>query len=96
MIIVYGILIFFGALACYVWAKICYGLYKGFYNIINNKKIREENNPYIKAQKLIDKNNQDYQNYINWMQKNSNGVPLDKIMTKEEFTADQEIKKLIS
>ena len=96
MIIVYGILIVFGLVACYGWWKLCMSLYNHSYKLINRKKLREENNPYIKAQKLIDKNNQDYQNYIDWMQKNSNGVPLDKIMTKEEFTADQKIKKLIS
>lgn len=58
---------------------------------INRKAIKENSNPYILAQKKIDQNNRDYQNYINWMQKNSSGVPLEKIMTKEEFLAEQKI-----
>lgn len=67
-----------------------YAMNKGI-AFINRKAIKENSNPYILAQKKIDQNNRDYQNYINWMQKNSSGVPLEKIMTKEEFLAEQKI-----
>lgn len=70
-------------------------LYNHAYRKINRKQIKENENPYILAQKKIDLNNKHYEEYLEWMEKNihnSLGVPLDKIMTKEEFIAEQKIK----
>ncbi|MBA4154155.1 MAG: hypothetical protein C0512_07405 [Flavobacterium sp.] len=87
MIILLLIVVALTVTACFMWYKFC--IYLG-----NNLERRK--NPYIKAQKTIDKNNRDYENYLKWMDKNSNGVPLNKMMTKEEYVAEQKIKSLIS
>lgn len=92
MIIVYGILVLIGILACVLWWKLCiFGMNKTI-AFINRKEIKENSNPYILAQKKIDKNNRDYEEYLEWMQKSSSGVPIDKLMTKEELIAEQKIK----
>jgi hypothetical protein len=95
MIIVYGIIVLIGIFACYVWWKICIYAKNKAIAFINRNDIKENSNPYILAQKKVDLNNKHYEEYLEWMQKNSSGVPLDKIMTKEEFIAEQKIKSAI-
>jgi hypothetical protein len=59
---------------------------------INRKQIKENENPYILVQKRVDLNNKHYEEYLEWMQSQSSGVPIEKMMTKEEFIAEQKIK----
>lgn len=71
----------------YLWVKIVNWL-------IPNPKKEVIDNPYIKAQLIKDKNDRDYEEYIQWMEKNSSGVPFKKVMTKEELEAEKKIKNL--
>lgn len=92
MIIVYGILVLIGIVACVLWWKLCMFAMNKTIAFINRKEIKENSNPYILAQKKIDKNNRDYEEYLEWMQKSSSGVPIEKLLTREEFIAEQKIK----
>lgn len=96
MIILYAIGILFILAGLYLFVKAFVMIFKGIYRAIFWDKIKLKENPYINAQKLIDDNNREYEDYLKWMSENSSGVPLKKVMTKEEYEAEIRIKKLIS
>lgn len=72
----------------YFWVKVVNWLFR-------EPKEKSINNPYIKAQILKDKNDRDYEEYLKWMEKNSSGVPFQKILSREDFEAEKKIKKLL-
>lgn len=94
MIIILLIAIIVCFVLCYLWVKFVFAIFSP--KIWNRKKLKEDSNPYIKAQKLINANHKNYDDYLIWMQNNGGGIPLDKVMTREEFEGDAEIKKLIA
>ncbi|MGV3695504.1 hypothetical protein [Flavobacterium sp.] len=94
--IIYAIGIIVCIVACWLWCKFVMILFGKIYRIINRKKIQEQNNPYIQAQKLKMANDKNYEDYLEWMNKHSYGVPFQKIMTREEFEAENKISSLIS
>lgn len=53
---------------------------------------QKPDNPYIKAHKLRQANDKWYEDYINWMDKNGAGMPMDKVKTPEEIRFEQEMK----
>lgn len=65
------------------------------FSLFNAKEDNQIQNPYIKAQLIKDKNDRDYEEYIQWMEKNSSGVPFQKIISREDFEAEKKIKKLL-
>jgi hypothetical protein len=87
--------VIFLVIALMLWVKFVFLIFKKLSKIIFKNKIKEENNPYIQTQKLVIKNDNNYDDYLKWMILNSSGVPLDKIMTKEEFKAGKEINKML-
>lgn len=74
-----------GILACYGWVKLV------MYLFWPKKKTA---NPYIEAHRQKMLNDQNYDDYIKWLDKNGGGIPFSKVETKEEKEADQAIKKL--
>ena len=92
---VYALIFLLVLLLIYSLASMFIRLIKKFYFFINKKKRIENENEYIIKQKQIDENNRKYYEYLDWMQKNSEGIPLEKIKTKEEFEADLKIKSLM-
>lgn len=90
MIFAYLIIAVIGLSLCYAWVKFVFFIFKLF------KPKPKEKNPYIEAQKIINENDEKYQEYLLWMQSNGGGVPMQKLMTKEEFEVDREIKRLTS
>lgn len=81
----------------YLWAKAFYLFFKAIFQLtFFSKRNHENSNPYIKTQLLINQNNKNYDEYLKWMGKNGGGVPIEKVMTKEEFEAEQKLKRLIS
>lgn len=50
-------------------------------------------NTYIEAHKTLMDNDRNYDEYIEWMSKNSYGVPIDKIKYKEEIEFEKQYKK---
>lgn len=88
MMIAIGIVVCF--IACWLWVKFVFSIF----GLINKKRVPVLN-PYIEAQKLIIENDKNYEDYLNWMDKKGSGVPLEKIMTKEDHKAQSQINKLI-
>jgi FtsZ-interacting cell division protein ZipA len=88
MIIVYGIIIIVGLVLCYLWAKVVFALF-GYFNRKRNSNL------YIQTEKLKIKNDRDYEAYLKWMDKQGNGVPMEKLKTREEHIADNKISDLI-
>lgn len=59
------------------------------------KKKEFNNNPYIHYHLDKVKNDRDYKDYINWLDKeNMCGVPINKIVAKEDQEATKKIKRL--
>ncbi len=52
-------------------------------------------NPYIKAHLLKNKNDKDYNDYINWVHKNKMSTPYSKLETIEEQIENYKIKNLL-
>lgn len=65
------------------------------YRFAFRKKVRENENPYIKVQKARMKNDRDYEEYQIWMKKKGDGFPLAKIVTSDERQAIEKIKKYL-
>lgn len=93
MILIYILAISAALIACYFWVKLVFYLREKVINLINKKRIAENNNPYIVAQKLKMKNDRDYDSYLDWMNKNGDGVPFEKIKTSEDLEAEKKISK---
>lgn len=58
-----------------------------------NKKL--ESNPYIQQHQAKIKNDELYDEYMDWASKHGEGVPVPKLVTKEDAEADKKIKRLI-
>ena len=85
MVLIFTVGILFLILAVWLWIKLVFMIFR--------KRIKKETNPYIEAQKIINQNDKDYEEYIQWMQKNNGQIPLDKIRTAEEIRADNQLKR---
>lgn len=95
-----NILIFIGVLfliiACYFWVKLVFLLVGKLNSFIFRNRIKEERNPYIREQKARMWNNQKYEEYEKWMRTKGDGIPLEKVITKEEHEAIEKIKKYLN
>lgn len=63
--------------------------------MVFRNRIEENENPYIRAQKEIMKNDCFYDQYEKWMRKKGDGVPIEKITTVYDKQADKKIKKYL-
>ncbi|TDO68829.1 hypothetical protein EV143_11813 [Flavobacterium chryseum] len=75
---------------CWLWAKFVFA----FFNLLSHfifKSKKTTENIYIEAQKDIDDNERQYQEYLEWMSKNGGEVPIKKVITKEQNSADVRI-----
>lgn len=58
------------------------------------KKIDASKNPYIQYHKLKDRNDAHYEAYLEWLEKNGSGAPVEKMKSPEDARAENKIKKL--
>ena len=56
---------------------------------------KQNENPYIKYQKFKSKNDENYDEYLRWMEKHGDGVPVEKFTTPEDAKAEKKYKDLI-
>jgi hypothetical protein len=93
------ILMFIGigflVLACYLWAKLVFVLCDKLYCFVFRNKIKESQNPYIAEQKARMWNNKKYEEYEKWMRKKGEGIPIEKVITQDEYEAIKKIKKYL-
>lgn len=94
------ILIFIGVafliLACYLWVKFVFILCNKLYIFAFKNKIKESKNPYIVEQKARMWNDRMYEEYEKWMRKKGDGIPIEKIVTRDEHEAIEKIKKYLN
>lgn len=96
MILLYSIGVLFLIVACYFWVKLVFLLCNILNNYFNRNKIKENSNPYIIEQKARMYNDQQYEDYLKWMRKKGEGMIIEKVMTKDEFEANEKIKKYLN
>jgi hypothetical protein len=70
-------------------------VYDLLYAIVFRKKIMERRNPYIREQKARMWNDKKYQEYEKWMRTKGEGIPIEKVITKDEREAIEKIKKYL-
>lgn len=51
-----------------------------------------ENNLYINAHRTRRKNDDDYETYLDWLDKTGGDLPIDKIISREEWNFKQQMK----
>jgi hypothetical protein len=95
MIVLYVLGALFLIIACYLWVKFVLALCNILNNYFNRNKIKENANPYIIEQKARMWNDQQYEDYLKWMRTKGEGMTIEKIMTKDEFEANEKIKKYL-
>ena len=63
--------------------------------LIRRAKAKEPDfeNPYIVDHLYRRKNDSDYEAYLDWLDKEGGGLPLEKILTQEEWEFEQKIKE---
>lgn len=65
------------------------------YGFAFRNKINESKNPYITEQKSRMWNTKKYEEYERWMRIKGEGIPIQKIVTQDEFEAVEKIKKYL-
>lgn len=55
----------------------------------------KEKNPYIQYHKFKNQNDQNYDDYLKWLEKEGHGVPINKVVSKEDAIADKKINKML-
>lgn len=88
MIIVYVTIIIVGLILWYLWVKLVFAVF-GYFNKKRNSNL------YINTEKLKMKNDKDYKAYLKWMDKKGDGVPMEKLKTREEHIAENKISNLM-
>ena len=73
------------------------GTAKLLLKLMNRYEVKrsKEKNPYIQYHKFKNQNDQNYDDYLKWLEKEGHGVPIDKIVSREDFEAEKKIKKML-
>lgn len=56
---------------------------------------KDSNNPYIAYHKLRKQNDKNYERYLAWMDKNNEGLPIEKIKSEEEEEFENKMKEQV-
>jgi hypothetical protein len=96
ILIVLGIIICLAL--CFAWVKFVYWIFSKLESKHQPAQPieKEKGNPYIAYQLFKEKNDKDYQEYLEWMNSREDaGVPIKKLQAREDREAEEKIKKLI-
>lgn len=55
------------------------------------RRITKTDNPYIQAHRQRINNDQNYQEYLQWLDNNDGHLPIDKVKTDEEMNFENEL-----
>lgn len=95
MILLSIILICISAIFIWGWIKLMNALFNPVIRRLQekSKNIKDpyRNNPYVLQHKLRHINDAMYDQYIEWMDSNNFGLPIEKIKTKEELKFEKEL-----
>jgi hypothetical protein len=73
------------------WIKLVNYVFKGV--IPEKHKVKSSQNPYIKAHQMRKYNDESYDEYLNWLDKNGGDMPIDKVKSKEEQRFEKQWKR---
>lgn len=73
---------------------LCKWWVKGVFWVFGNP-LKRQRNLYINAHRVKIDNDRQYDEYLKWLNKKGEGVPIPKVMTKEDAEAEKQIKRLI-
>ena len=92
-----GYLVFFTVVFLVISFCVGYAILWLFgYKLFREKQVKppKEVNPYINYHIRRQQNDANYQEYIDWMNANNYQLPVDKVMTEEEYLFSKEINDL--
>lgn len=84
-------------LLCWAWVKLINMIFNPIIKRLDNKAkdIRDpyRHNPYVQSHRLRLYNDHQYDQYIEWMDKNNHGLPVDKVLTPEEIRFKKQLEE---
>lgn len=77
------------------WMKLVNFIFNPIIKKLEAKKARlqKTDNPYIVYHRMRNHNDKMYDEYLDWMNKHSPGIPVDKVKSPEEQRFEEEIRK---
>ena len=93
MVFVVIFLILIGGGLIYSWVKLVNSIFIYFVKKSKNKqsKVSSIPNPYIETHLLRRRNDKDYEDYLNWLDKTGGDLPVKKVLTREEWEFQQQL-----
>ncbi len=80
------------ALIAYLWVKFVYAIFNPFIKRAEKKEEQQIiDNPYIEAHLLRRQNDEDYEQYLKWLDECGGDLPMDKRLTIEEQRFKQKL-----
>lgn len=82
-----------GSVLIYGFIKMINAVFNPVIKRLEDKKRRmyKLDNPYIQAHQVRRHNDDSYQEYLEWLDKNNGSLPIDKLKTHEELRFEEEI-----
>jgi hypothetical protein len=86
-LIVIGVVLIIG------WTKLINMIFNPFIKRSEKKQIQTDNidNPYIEAHLVRRRNDDDYEEYLKWLSDSGGDLPINKILTREEWEFKQQL-----
>lgn len=83
-------------LLCWGWVKLVKLVFDKPIKWLDAKtaRLKKTDNPYIMQHRVRHYNDKMYDEYLEWMEKHNHGLPVDKILTKEEARFEREMKNV--
>ena len=93
MVFIVLLSIVLGGLLIYGWVKLMNSIFIPL--IKKSEKKQKQNldleNPYIEAHLLRRRNDKDYEDYLNWLDKTGGDLPIKKTLTREEWEFEKQL-----
>ncbi|MGC6401829.1 MAG: hypothetical protein ACON4A_00100 [Flavobacteriaceae bacterium] len=84
----------FAILICYVLCRLWIKFVNWIFNVPNSKVDEPDlENPYILHHIIREMNHDNYDKYLEWMDKNNKSLPIKKVLTKEEWEFEYKLYK---
>jgi len=93
MVLFVVLLIIVGVVLIIGWTKLINMIFNPLIKRSEKKQIQTDNidNPYIEAHLIRRRNDNDYEEYLKWLDDNGGGLPINKILTREEWEFKQQL-----
>ncbi len=94
MVFVVILSIVVGGLLIYGWIKLVNAIFNPLIKKSEkrNNQISTIENPYVEAHLLRRRNDKDYEDYLNWLDKTGGDLPIQKVLTREEWEFKKQLE----